>query len=71
MKTKRTRIAGVVMGLAGVAVLTANAVGYLSSRERSNPALVPIGIMLAVIGAGLVRRGRRTEETSVRKDPPR
>ena len=33
MKTKRTRIAGVVMGLAGVAVLTANAVGYLSARK--------------------------------------
>lgn len=58
IKTKRMRIAGVVMGLAGVAVLAVNAVAYVLRREQSNPALVIAGIMLAIIGARMVRRGR-------------
>jgi len=58
IRTKRLRIAGVTMGLMGVGVLAVNAVSYILKREQSNAALAIVGIMLAVIGAGLVHRGR-------------
>jgi hypothetical protein len=58
IKTKRVRIVGVTMGLMGVGVLAVNAVSYVLKREQSNAGLAIVGIMLAVIGAELVRRGR-------------
>ncbi len=58
IKTKRMRILGVTMGLMGVGALAVNAVAYVLKREQSNAALSIVGIMLAVIGARLVRRGR-------------
>ena len=52
------RIAGVTTGLMGVGVLAVNAVVYVLKREQSNAALAIVGIMLAVIGAGMVHQGR-------------
>jgi hypothetical protein len=58
IRTKRMRIVGVTTGLMGVGVLAVNAVAYVLKREQSNAGLAIVGIMLAVVGAGMVRRGR-------------
>lgn len=49
---------GVTLAVIGGALLVLNAVDYLAGWDRTGSAIAASGLMLAMIGAGLARRGR-------------
>ena len=48
------------MGVVGVLLLLLNALNYLFGWNIISPTIGVIGIMLAVIGAGMVKQARTT-----------
>ena len=61
--TNKTRYAiGLAMGIFGIAFLLLNALDYLLKWDQIGFAILPIGIMLALIGAGFMESAKRNQK---------
>lgn len=55
-----SRASGMTMGVVGVLLLLLNALDYVLGWDSIHPGIGIIGLVFAVIGAGIVRRSKTT-----------
>jgi hypothetical protein len=60
MNSNSNRTRGIIMGLVGLLLLLLNALDYLLGWNSISSSISVIGIVFAVIGAGMVKRARQT-----------
>lgn len=62
MTNKAKHFSGLFLAMLGMVLLLLNAADYVMGWNRISSAISAIGLMLAVVGAGLVRNASRRKE---------
>ena len=65
MGIMKKRTAGLMFAVAGMIFLSLYAIQYLTGT-RTTGALVPVGIALVIIGAGIVKSGKKNDTSGTR-----